>query len=237
MFKLNEKYQSDRRILKCDFIRYPPSEISTINTPNSQLMIKIPRRDTVNSVTGSRLSINFDVLRAATEDRYTDGDNIRLVNLGPIALFNIYNLATSSGKLVEEVSQAHTVCLTYKLLTSVRDTDDLSIGFDRDRGRREREIIDNKNLKGNFHVTITLKDIVSFAEHQEKGTYGIGHKLMLPKNNDSVVLNKGNANNNAKIKINSIDWYVPHYTPSLEQQTKLSNQIVRNIPTELKYTE
>ena len=37
MFKLNEKYGINRDILKCDYIRYSPSEISTINTANSQV--------------------------------------------------------------------------------------------------------------------------------------------------------------------------------------------------------
>ena len=32
MFKLRERYQKDRRFLKYDYIRYCPSEISTINT-------------------------------------------------------------------------------------------------------------------------------------------------------------------------------------------------------------
>ena len=41
MFKLSEKYEIDRKILKCDYIRYSPSEISTINTPNSQIYISI----------------------------------------------------------------------------------------------------------------------------------------------------------------------------------------------------
>ena len=37
MFKLNEKYEINGDILKCDYIRYSPSEISTINTANSQV--------------------------------------------------------------------------------------------------------------------------------------------------------------------------------------------------------
>ena len=37
MFKLIEKYEIDRRILKCDYLRYSPSEIGRINTPNSQI--------------------------------------------------------------------------------------------------------------------------------------------------------------------------------------------------------
>ena len=37
MFKLNENYEVDRRILKCDFIRYSHAETSTIYTPNTQI--------------------------------------------------------------------------------------------------------------------------------------------------------------------------------------------------------
>ena len=43
MFKLNENYEVDRRILECDYIRYSPAETSTINIPNSQIYINIPR--------------------------------------------------------------------------------------------------------------------------------------------------------------------------------------------------
>ena len=41
MFKLNERYEVDRRILKSVYIRYRPAETSTINTPNSQIYISI----------------------------------------------------------------------------------------------------------------------------------------------------------------------------------------------------
>ena len=49
MFKLSEKYEIDRKNLKCDYIRFSPSEISTINTPNSQKHINIPRENSVIS--------------------------------------------------------------------------------------------------------------------------------------------------------------------------------------------
>ena len=63
MFKLSEKYEINRKILKCDYIRYSPSEISTINTPNSQIYINIPREDSVISLLHSYIEINFDVLK------------------------------------------------------------------------------------------------------------------------------------------------------------------------------
>ena len=69
-----------------------------------------------------------------TNNRYVGANDVRLVNLGPIDLFSNYELTTSSGKHLEEISHAHIVSLMHKLLTSSKDSDDLSIGFDRSRG-------------------------------------------------------------------------------------------------------
>ena len=80
MFKLSEKYEVDQKILKIDYIRYSPSEISTINTPNSQIYINIPREDSLISLLNSYNQINFDVLKAATSNRYVDTDDLRLIN-------------------------------------------------------------------------------------------------------------------------------------------------------------
>ena len=237
MFKLNEKYEVDRKILKCDYIRYSPAEISTINTANSQIYINIPREDSVISLLNSYLELNFDVLHATNNNRYVDVNDIRLVILGPIALFSNYKLTTSSGKHLEEISHAHIVSLMYKLLTSSRDSDNLSIGFDRNRGRRKNELSNNKNIKGKYQIRIYLKDIFGFAEHQEKGTYGFGYKLTLTTNTDNAVLNKDNAVVNGRVKINSLDWYVPHYSPNLEEYNKLMTQIRKKSPTLLHYPE
>ena len=237
MFKLSENYEIDRRILKCDYIRYSPAEISTINTANSQIYINLPREDSVISLLNSYLELNFDVLQANDNNRYADVNEIRLVNLGPIALFSNYKLTTSSGKHLEEISHAHIVSLMYKLLTSSKDSDDLSIGFDRDRGNRKRELSNNKIIKGKYHIRIYLKDIFGFAEHQEKSTYGLGYKLTLTRNTDNAALNKDNAVANGRVKINSLNWYVPHYTVDLEEYNKLMTQIKKNTPTLLHYVE
>ena len=237
MFKLNEKYEINRDILKCDHIRYSPSEISTINTTNSQVYINRAREDSVISLLNSYLELDFDVLHAGTNNRYVDGNNIRIVNLGPIGLFSNYKLTTSSGKHLENIDHAHIVSLMYKLLTSSKGSDDLSIGFDRDRNRRQRELTINKTQKGKYHVRIYLKDVFGYAEYQEKGTYGLGYKLTLTRNTNNAVLNKDNAINLGRIKINSREWYVHHFTPSLQQQSILSKQIKNKTPTEINYPE
>ena len=237
MFKLNEKYEINRDILKCDYIRYSPSEISTKNTANSQVYINIPREDSVISLLNSYLELNFDVLRADNSNRCLDGNDIGLVNLGPIGLFSNSKLTTSSGKHLENTDHAHIISLMYKLLTSCKGSGDLSISFDRDRTRRRNELTSDKNIKGKYHVRIYLKDIFGYAEYQQKATYGLGYKLTLTRNNDNVVLNKGNAINIGKIKINAIEWYVPHYTPSMQLQAILSKQIINKLPTQIQYPE
>ena len=157
----------------------------------------------------SYIEIKFDVLQAATDNRYVDANDIRLVNLGPIALFSSYKLTTSSGKHLEEISHAHIVSLMYKLLTLSKDSDDLSFGFNRNRDKRKRELTNNKNIKGKYHIRIYLKDIFGFAEHQEKGIYGLGCKLALTRNTDNAVLNKDNAVANGRVKlIVSIGMYL-----------------------------
>ena len=133
MLKISEKYSIVRDILKCDFIRYSPSEITTLNAANSQIYINLPREDNVNSLLNRDLELNFEVLHAATNKRYADGDDIRFGNLGPIAFFSKYKQTTSSGKHLENIKHGHFACLMYKLLTTAKGCKDLSICFDRSR--------------------------------------------------------------------------------------------------------
>ena len=232
MFKLSEKYEIDKRFSKCDYITCSPSEISTTNTPNSQIYIKILRRGSVFSLLYSYIELNFDVLHASTGNRYADGDDIRLVNLGPIALFSSYKLKNSSGKHLEEISRAHIASLMFKLLISNVGCHDLPIGFDRSRDRKKQELTITK--KTNI-IRIYLGDIFGFGEHQKTATYGLGYKLTLTRNTDNAVLNKDNATNNAKIKIIALERYVPQYTPSFEDYNNILQQITKETPTNLHY--
>ena len=237
MFKLNEIYEVDRRILKCDYIRYSPAETSTINAPNSQIYINIPREDSVNSLLNSYLDLSFEVIKKADNSRYGNGNDIRLVNLGPIALFSIFKLTTSSGKHLEDISYAHLFSLMYKLITSSKDSNDLSIGFDHNRNRRRDELALNKNIKVKYHVKIMLKGIFGFAEHQEKATFCLGYKLTLTRNKDEAVIDKANGIADARVRIDHIHWYVPHYTPSMQQEAIRFKQTLNKTQTELRYVE
>ena len=125
----------------------------------------------------------------------------------------------------------------YKLITSSKGSDDLSIGFDRSPNRRKDELALNKSVKGKYHVRIMLKDVFGFAECQEKATYGLGYKLNLTRNKDEPVIDKVAGIADAGFKIDDIHWYVPHYTPSMWQQAIMSKQILNKTSTELRYVE
>ena len=125
----------------------------------------------------------------------------------------------------------------YKLITSSKNSDDLSIGFDRSRNRRKDELALNKNVKRKYHVRLMLKDVFGFAEHQDKATYGLGYRLTLTSSKDDAVINKAAGIADAKIKIDHIHWYVLHYTPSMLQQAIMSKQVLKKTPTELRYVE
>ena len=78
------------------------------------------------------------------------------------------------------------------LLESMTNSD-----LNNDHSNQQDRLINNKNIKGKYQIGIYLKDLFRFAEHQEKGTYGLGYKLTLTGNTGKAVLNKAAATNNA----------------------------------------
>ena len=69
MFKLTENYVVDRKILKCDYIRFLSAETCTINTPHSQIYINIPKEDSVISLLNINLDLYFGVFKKADDSR------------------------------------------------------------------------------------------------------------------------------------------------------------------------
>ena len=75
-----------------------------------------------------------------------------------------------------------------------------------------------------------------FAD-QEKITYGLGYSLTLKRNNNNDPIIRDNGVDAAKIDIKDISWCIPHYTPSMENQQLVMDQILDKDPTETFYTE
>ena len=201
MFKLNENYEADRKILKFDYIRYSPAETSTRNFPISQIYHNIPREDNVISLLNSYLELNFQVFGKADNSRYINGNDINIVNLGPVAFFSSFKLTTSSEKHLEDVRNAHRVTLMCKLKTSSKDSNDLPIGFNRSRNIKRDELTINKYVTGKYHLRIMLKYVIGFVEYQEEVSCGLCFKFTLTRNKEEAVIDKAAGNVDATIKI------------------------------------
>ena len=235
MFSLKNKYTLEKPIHKIDFIKYSPSSLATINNTNSNTTISFPREDAYICLQNSFISLEFEVLKN-NNTRYADGDEIGLVNVGPIALISEAKLTTSSGKHLEKVDNLHLISLMYKLLTSTKSTSQLMYGFEENLSVRRQELTNNKNEKGTFFVRIKLKNLFGFAD-QEKITYGLGYTLTLKRNTNNDAILRSVGVDAAKVVIKDIGWYIPHYVPSLENQQFVMDQILNKDPTELSYTE
>ena len=71
----------------------------------------------------------------------------------------------------------------------------------------------------------------------KKVTYGLGYTLTLKRNNNNDPIIRNNRVDALKIVIKDIGWHIPHYTPSLENQQIMMNQLLNKDPTELYYME
>ena len=229
LFSLKNKNALDKPIHKIDFIKYSPNSLATIKNNNSKLSISLPREDAYICLQNSYISVDFEVLKN-DDTRYVDNDQIALVNFGPVALFSGAKLTTSSGKNLEKADDLHTVSLMNKLLTSGQQTSELMYGFEESQATRRLELTTNKTEKGTFFVNIKLIDLFGFAD-QEKVTHGLGYTLTLNRNNNDPNI-RDNGVDAAKIAIKDIGWYIPHYTPSLENQQTMMDQLLNIDPTE-----
>ena len=226
----------DKPIQKIDFFKYSPSSLATtINNNNSNISIIFPREDAYICLQNSYISLEFEVLKN-DDTRCADGDQKSLVNFGPVALFSEVKLTTSSGKHLEKVDNLHPISLMYKLLTSNQQTSQLMYGFEKSQATRRQELTNNKTEKGTFFVRIKLTDIFGFAD-QEKIIYGLGYTLTLKRNTNNDPIIRDNGVDAAKTNIKDISWYIPHYTPSMENQQLVMDQILDKDPTEIFYTE
>ena len=85
-----------------------------------------------------------------------DGNYVRFVGLGLIALFCDYKLITGREKQVFDI--AHFACLMYRLLTGREGRDDLSIGFLRDIETHEAGLIQLESLYLRIQTIDTFLD-------------------------------------------------------------------------------
>ena len=149
MFSLKSKYKLMKPIHKMNFIKYSPNSLATINNLNSDNSISLPREDAYICLQNSYISLEFEVLKK-DDTRFNDGNQISLVNFGPVALFSEANLTTSAGKHLEKVDNLNPICLMYKFLTSQQQTSQMMYGFEESVTIRRQELTNKRQRKEPF---------------------------------------------------------------------------------------
>ena len=64
---------------------------------------------------------------------------------------------------------------------------------------------------------------------QDKVTYGLGYNLILKRNHNDNVVHRGNTVANAKVIIKDISWYVEQFTPNLDNQQLIADQLLSGL--------
>ena len=151
LFSLKNKHALEIPFHKGDSIEYSPSNLATINYINSNNSISFSREDAYIRLQNSYISLDFEVKNDNT--RYADGDQISLVNFGPVASFIEAQLVTSSGKHLENVDNLHImmmVCLMYRFLTSNPQTSELLYEFEESENTRRQELTNKKKQEKEY---------------------------------------------------------------------------------------
>ena len=102
--------------------------------------------------------------------------------------------------------------------------------FEESQATRRLELSTNTTEKEIFSVNIKLTDLIGFAD-QEKVTCGLGCTLTLKRNNHNDPIIRTAVVDAAKIDMKNIDWYIPHFTPSSENQQIIMDQLMNKDPT------
>ena len=189
----------------------------------------------------SYLEVEFKVFRRiGAHPRHVDGDRKRLVVLGPTALFIKYRLTSSSGKKIEEIDKAHVICLMHSLISSKRDSDNLSYGFHRINEARERELTKKYSTNGNYHARIYSKVVFGFAKYQDNCPHGLSFKLNVQRKSNILVLSHLAVANDAPnhalaggVTLDDRSLYVPLDCPKLSNRKLKLGHIVSKTATEL----
>ena len=84
MFQLNENCEVDVRFLRSEYIKYWPVDIYSENSWSSTIYITIHREISVNSLLSFFFDINFEVIKKAGKSRCANGNDIKMIILGPI---------------------------------------------------------------------------------------------------------------------------------------------------------
>ena len=105
-FNLDTGFDWNNDIHKSKIIKQKPNNRATINTVNTNISVRLTRKENHLKLRDSYLEIEFVVSNNAG-GVFANDANIRLVNFGMMAIFSSVKLETSDGRTIECIDHCH----------------------------------------------------------------------------------------------------------------------------------
>ena len=162
-----------------------------------------------------------------------------MVSLRPIILFRKKMLTTSTGKQLN-LSVPPIIIFLRFLLTSSKNSDDLSIVFQHDPAEKLMEFREKKRM-----VIQELKFTLGFFEKYirisrtpEKATFGLQFTTPLKRSNiANLVLHALGDAHAADVLRRDLSWYIPRYTLKTPQQISIGDHFDSRAPIKISSFE
>ena len=238
ILNIQERLTVDDSIKSYQYAEYQPITGSQLNTPG-QITITIENTDDFYHPRHSWLQIEGQVVKAADEGVYANGDLITLTNNGLMYLFT--NIKYGLGDM--EIESLNHPGVATTMLGSLKYSDDFSKGpglmqcwtIDTTTTTtaantgftiRQAYVIQKPNPNGTFSFAVPLEHILGFCEDYDKVVYGVRHTLTLVRaTDDNDAIFRAADADAGKVKLSKISWMMPKVQPSDEMKYKLYKHI------------
>ena len=239
ILNIQDKYGVDESIKEYDYVEHLPSSGCDLNMAG-QISIPIENADVFLHPHHSWLLFEGE-LKKADDTRYPDNALATLTNNAMMYLFtNIrYNLG---GQEIESLNHPGFATTMMGLVKQSLDfakgsgmmscwrPDTTTAAADDNKGfaARRNFIINSSDPKGSFSFGVPLQAIFGFCEDFTKITYGMRHRLVLVRGDDSNAIFRHNGVAAGKVTLSKISWMMPRVYPNDEAKYALYKTIENN---------
>ena len=230
ILQITEDIPVDDSIYEYEYKEYNPIVGTDLN--RGSIVITIESQDIYTHPAESFLVIDGELIKDDDTVYDDNADTVTLINNGLMYLFSDvrYHLASHEIEVLQNPGHATTMIGMLKYPDDftksqglnqlwVPDTviannniadKETNLGFK----KRFNHIMADPIPTGKFGFKIPLKHFLGFCEDYKKVLYGMHQKLTLTRTGDNDAIFTLAANDNGKVNITGIRWFMPHVIPS-----------------------
>lgn len=221
ILNVGETAYTDETIVSNQYHTYQPYASHSLDY-NDEIRIPIQTQNIYTLPSESYLYIEGTLLETKENK---PSPTLKFINNGILFLFEEIRYELG-GTVIDRVRNPGITC-TMKGYTSFSESDCLYLLNSGWSHLEHPKLVDDK---GNFSVCIPLKVLLGFAEDYKKIILNTRQELVLVRGNSDVNATiTSNNNENAKVKLNKIQWRIPHVSVSDSVQLQLLKYMEKDL--------